>query len=73
MPKTADLHRCLDPTLTQPRERYESFRDGGGGTVSKPDVIHQNMTLAAAATAPQTGILLTAEADGASLRQPAMR
>ena len=61
----ANLHRCCDESLTQPRERYESFRDGGGGVVKRPDVIIQHMAVTPASE--DQALELVAERDGARL------
>lgn len=53
--------RLTNPALRERTERYESFRDGGGGMVSKEDVVCRGVQLSAAGDS----LVVTAERDGA--------
>jgi len=62
-PHVANLVRVADPALHEMRDRYESFRDGGGGIVRKRDVILEHME----ATPTGDALSLRALADGAMI------
>ena len=65
MPLIARLNRLTDPNLLEQSERYESFRDGGGGMVLREDVALRHAKLSTSAEAGENGLSILALADGA--------